>query len=108
MSLARKFKTALDETRLLMLGSQILFGFQFNGTFQAGIEELSVSMKRLDAAALLLMSITIALLITPSARHRLANGEIDHSLLRATTFFAGAALLPFSISLGIDIYIVMA
>jgi len=29
-----KFKTALDETRLLMLGSQIFFGFQFNGIFQ--------------------------------------------------------------------------
>jgi hypothetical protein len=35
MSTERKFKIALDETRLLMLGSQIFFGFQFNGIFQS-------------------------------------------------------------------------
>jgi len=109
MSIARKFKTALDETRLLMLGSQILFGFQFNSTFQTGLEKLSSFMKMLDAAALLLMSITIGLLISPSARHRLAHeGEIDPSLFRATNFFGSTAMFPFSVSLGIDVYIVMA
>ena len=56
MSVARKFKTALDETRLLMLGSQIFFGFQLNGTFQSGLETVPAHMKVLDAAALLLMS----------------------------------------------------
>jgi hypothetical protein len=35
-----KIKTALNETRLLILGSQILFGFQFNGIFQDSFEQL--------------------------------------------------------------------
>jgi hypothetical protein len=34
MSLSRQVKTALDETRLLMLGAQVLFGFKLNGVFQ--------------------------------------------------------------------------
>jgi hypothetical protein len=33
MSLQRKLKNALDETRLLILGAQVLFGYQFNGMF---------------------------------------------------------------------------
>ena len=32
--LRKKVKTALDETRLLILGAQVLFGFQLNGVFQ--------------------------------------------------------------------------
>jgi hypothetical protein len=33
MKLQAKIKTALDETRLLILGAQILLGFQLNGVF---------------------------------------------------------------------------
>jgi hypothetical protein len=32
----RKVKTAMDETRLLILGAQILLGFHLNGAFQSG------------------------------------------------------------------------
>ena len=31
-----KLKTALDETRLLFLGGQVLLGFQFQAFFQIG------------------------------------------------------------------------
>jgi hypothetical protein len=34
MQLERQLKIALDESRLLILGAQVLFGFQFNGIFQ--------------------------------------------------------------------------
>ena len=34
MQLERKLKTALDESRLLILGAQVLFGFQFQSVFQ--------------------------------------------------------------------------
>ena len=34
----RRVKTALDETRLLILGAQILFGFHLNGAFQSGAD----------------------------------------------------------------------
>jgi hypothetical protein len=41
VKLDRRIKTALDETRLLILGSQLLFGFLFAGVFQTGFETLS-------------------------------------------------------------------
>ena len=65
-SLQKKLKTALNETRLLVLGSQILLGFQFQGVFQESFGELSPLARSLDAVALLLMVTTLGLLTAPS------------------------------------------
>jgi hypothetical protein len=40
MELSKKVKIALDETRILILGAQILLGFQFRGVFSDGYEQL--------------------------------------------------------------------
>jgi hypothetical protein len=109
MSSQRKFKTALDENRLLIMASQIVFAFQFSGIFQSGFDSLPRLSRAIDGAALLTMSITIALLIAPSAWHRLAcGGRITGFLFRAIALLTGAALLPFSLSLAFDFYIVFA
>ncbi len=44
--MAQKFQTSLDETRLLMLASQILFGFQFQTVFQDQFTTFTLTMKR--------------------------------------------------------------
>jgi small-conductance mechanosensitive channel len=109
MSIERKFKMALDETRLLMLGTQILFGFEFNAVFQEGFKELPQSTRMLDAVALLLIALSMTLLIAPSAQHRLAEyGQITRRVRHAVTTFAGWALLPFACALGLALYIVLA
>jgi hypothetical protein len=108
MSLQRKLKTALDETRLLILGAQVLFGFQFNGAFQELFEELPRSSRYLHCVALLLIMSTIALLIAPSMRHRLIDdGQDTNASLEATTFFAGAALLPLAFGLSLDVFLAL-
>jgi hypothetical protein len=105
--LSRKVKTALDETRLLMLGAQVLFGFQLNSVFQEVFPELSATTRLIDCAGQALMAISIGLLIAPSMQHRIVEqGEDTVRIHRTTGIFAGAALLPFGISLGLDIYIV--
>ena len=58
----QKLKTALDETRLLILGSQVLFGFLFESAFQNGFETLSSSSRYLTGAALALMVLSIGCL----------------------------------------------
>jgi hypothetical protein len=106
MSLQRKLKTALDETRLLILGAQVLFGFQFNGAFQELFEELPLALRYLHCAALLLIMSAIGLLIAPSMRHRVVEGGQDtNASLEATTLFAGAALLPLALGLSLDVFI---
>ena len=108
MSLQRKLKTALDETRLLILGAQVLFGFQFNGAFQELFEELPLSSRYLRCAALLLIMSTIGLLIAPSMRHRVVErGQDTNASLGATTLFAGTALLPLALGLSLDVFITL-
>src|SRR5690242_15854747 len=101
--LERQIKTALDETRLLILGAQILLGFQFNATFQDGFAMWAPAERHLHAVALLLMVASLALLIAPSMQHRLVEqGHPSPRIVTATGRFAGIALVPFALSLGID------
>jgi hypothetical protein len=109
VSIERRFKMALDETRLLLLGAQILFGFQFEAVFQQSFRRLPKSSHWVDAAALLLMTVSLACLVAPSSQHRLAErGEVTGHIRRTTTTFAGLALLPFGLALGLDLYVVLA
>ena len=70
MSLSKQVKTALDETRLLMLGAQVLFGFQLNGVFQEEFANLSLASRYVDCAGQVLMAMAIGLLVAPSMQHR--------------------------------------
>ena len=106
-SLQKKLKTALNETRLLVLGAQILLGFQLHGVFQESFRELSPLARSLDAIAIVLMVVTLGLLIAPSMQHRIVEeGRTTTRIFNVTGTMAGAALLPFAVSLGIDHYAV--
>jgi hypothetical protein len=108
MSLAKKVKTALDETRLLILGAQVLFGFQLNGVFQEAFSGLERSSKLLTCAGQALMALSITLLIAPSMQHRLVEGGEDSNRIhRVAGHYAGSALLPFGLSLGSGVYVVL-
>jgi uncharacterized membrane protein YqjE len=105
----KKVKTALDETRLLILGAQILLGFHLNGAFQRGFGDLSPLSKGLQATFFAVMAIVIGLLIAPSLQHRLVeHGETNARILAATTRFAAIALLLFALVLSTDLYVVIA
>src|SRR3954468_2233303 len=104
----RRVKTALDETRLLILGAQILFGFHLNSAFQNGFPNLSTPSRALHALSFLMMAAAIALLIAPSLQHRIVDGgNATNRIIGVSTMFAGLALLPFALSLGVDLYIVI-
>jgi hypothetical protein len=107
MELSKKVKTALDETRMLILGAQILLGFQFRGVFSDGYEQLPSHALYLDGIALGLMICVIALLITPGPYHRIVeDGNDSGSFHRLVTIIAGIALLPFALALGFDLLII--
>jgi hypothetical protein len=107
-ALEARVKTALDETRLLILGAQILFGFHLNGAFQNAFDALGVWPRALHITAFFLMTIVIGLLIAPSMQHRIVErGQASRRILAVATLSAGAALVPFAISLGIDLFVVI-
>jgi len=105
--LKAKVTNALNETRMLILGAQILLGFQLNAVFQPRFERLADHARWLDLAGLALMSTAVAFLIAPAPFHRLSEDGRDTARLHGfTTRMAELALFPFGLCIGIDIFIV--
>lgn len=106
MDLSKKVKTALDETRILILGAQILLGFQLRGAFSDAYEQLPAYARHLDGLALGLMVIAVGLLIAPGPYHRIVEGGEDSGAFHGVvTGLADLALLPFALALGLDVFL---
>ena len=104
----RKLKTALDETRLLILGVQILLGFEFQCAFQDRFDRLSEGAKQLNLAALGLIVLSIAVLIAPSMQHRIVEaGQSTARLILTTNRLASTALMPLTAGLALSAYVVV-
>lgn len=101
-----KIKYALDESRMLVAGSQVLVGLQFRSFLEKGFDALPLPTRLLMLVALGLMLVAIGLIIAPSAYHRIVErGEDTEELHRYATKLLRVALLPFAVGLGIDLYV---
>jgi len=101
-----KVQNALDEARMLILGSQVLVGFQFRSAFEPGFEKLPEYARLLKLGGLILMVIAVGLLMWPGAFHQtVEQGEDTPRVHRFTSVVMGIALLPFSIGFGIDMFV---
>ena len=101
-----KLKIALDETRMLIMGVQILIGFQFEAIVQESFAGLPWSSRASIGAALLLMVGTAGLLIAPAAQHRLLeHGEATSRIVEATTQYMEIALVIFAVGIALDLYV---
>jgi hypothetical protein len=108
-ALDRKVKIALDETRLLILGAQILFGFHLNAAFQPGFSKLGQAWWILYACSFAAIAVGVGLLIAPSMEHRIVeHGRSSGRIIAQTNRLAALALLPLAFSLGADLAIVFA
>jgi len=82
---------ALDESRLLILGAQVLFGFQFEAVFQELFPEIPTSSRYIHCAVLV-----IGLLIAPSLLHQIMfDGESRPATKRANSIPPTACLVFF-------------
>jgi hypothetical protein len=107
MELEQKLKVALDESRLLILGAQVLFGFQFEGAFQEAFSTLPAESKMVHSAGVMLLLLSICLLIAPSMHHQIVYaGESRNGALETATLFAGSSLLPLVLGLGASTYVI--
>jgi hypothetical protein len=101
-----KVENALNEARMLVLGAQVLVGFQFRSVFEPGFDKLPLPSQLLKMVGLGLMLVAVALIISPAAYHRLVEqGEDTQEIHRYTSRLMTWALLPFSLGLGIDFYV---
>ena len=106
-NLTHKIKTAMDESRMLILGASVLLGFQYRAPFEAGFNSLPASSQHLKIAGLMLLLISISLMISPGAYHRIVwEGNDSPDIQVFATRVMDFALLPFLLTLGIDFYAV--
>ena len=106
MEIAKLVKTALEEARMLLLGAQILLGFEFRWVFRNGFTALPVHARYLSGVALLLMIITVALLIAPETYHHFEYNADTGRFHQLISRMAGCSLLPFALSLGVSLFII--
>lgn len=104
--LSDKVQNALDEGRMLVIGAQILLGLQFRSVLEKGFESLPLTSQLVKLVVLGLMLTALGLLIAPSAYHRIVEqGEDTRGIHAYASKVMTWALLPFSLSLGLDLYV---
>src|SRR6195952_702749 len=84
------------------------FGLPIPGLFSRRFSTLSSPATYLSLSGLALMVVSIALLVAPVMQHRLVEGgHASRRLLRTTTVFAAASLVPLGLSLALATYVVI-
>jgi len=98
----------LDEARMVLPGVQALFGFQLIAVFNDGFEQrLADEEKDLHLLAIVLVTIAIALMMTPAAYHRQVDRRrVTGEFLALASRLVSGAMLPLAAGLALDIQIV--
>lgn len=101
-----KVKHALNEARILVLGTQVLVGFHYRAVLEPGFDQLTRLSQLLILAGLAFLLVTIALLMSPATYHQIVErGEDTRGLHHFTSSVMAVALWPFASALGLDFYV---
>jgi len=98
----------LEECRTVVPGMQALFGFQLIAVFTTGFNEQLSSMERMiHLAAIVLVTIAIALVMTPAALHRQTEPlAVSRRFIRISSRLLMASMAPLAVSICLEIYLV--
>ncbi|MGC2110671.1 MAG: DUF6328 family protein [Candidatus Korobacteraceae bacterium] len=101
-----KIENALNETRILVLGIQILIGFGFRTFFEPGYSRMAHCAQQVQLAALGLMLVGLGILLLPAAYHRIVlHGRNTGELHRLATATVSTGLLPFALAMGLSFFL---
>src|ERR1700736_3545973 len=85
-SLEEEIRTVIEEVRMVLPGIQAFFGFQLIAVFNNRFQDLTHTEQVLHLIALLLLAVSIALIMTPAAYHRIAERGMVSRPFRGTCF----------------------
>jgi hypothetical protein len=106
-SLKDEITNLIEEARMVLPGIQALFGFQLIAVFNDGFRRLDPALQGAHLAAILLVTVSIALIMTPAAYHRIAErGEISRRFSRLGSRLIASAMVPFSVGMSLDLMII--
>jgi hypothetical protein len=98
----------LEECRMVLPGIQALFGFQLIAVFNEGFDEkLSGVGQMVHLVAIILTTLSMALVMTPAALHRQAEPkEVSERFLWLASNMVLAGMVPLAVAVGLDSYVV--
>jgi len=106
--LHQKIDNILQEMRVVLPGTQALLGFQLVAIFSDSYGKLPDSFKAVHLGSLLLVCLSIMLLMTPAAYHRIVNqGRDSESFHQFATFMLLAAMAALALGLCSDLIVVV-
>ena len=92
-SLEEETRTVIDEARMVLPGIQAFFGFQLIAVFNSRFQDLTHMEQLLHFIALLMLSLSIALIMTPAAYHRIAErGMVSRHFVELASRFLECAM----------------
>lgn len=93
----------LEEARMVLPGIQALFGFQLIAVFNQQFSELGALEQLLHYVAIVLVTSSTALVITPAAVHRLAyRGEVSAHFVALASRLITSAMVPLALAIALD------
>jgi hypothetical protein len=109
VSVKRKVIFALQESRILVLGTEVLLGFQFNAVFYPGYERLGEIERDILMGCHGFLVFTLLLLLAPIPYHRIAcRGRDTEAVAEFTHRLVMIALLPLALVIALDMFIVVS
>jgi hypothetical protein len=97
----------LNEARILVLGTQVLLGFQFQAVFHPLFAKLSSGCQWANVTSLVLDFVVLGLLLAPVPYHRICDdGDDSTDLKQLTAHMISLALPLLAGSLGLDVALV--
>jgi hypothetical protein len=106
--LSDKIEHVLTEARLILPGAQALLGFLFVAVLMESFDKLPAVSKYVHLASLALIALTIVLLTTPAAYHRIVErGEETEHFHRFAGRMIVAALVPLALGISSAVYVVV-
>ena len=98
----------LEECRMVLPGIQALFGFQLIAVFSEGFsDKLSGPEQVMHLAALLVVALAAALVMTPAAVHRQSQQrQVSERFIWLSSAFLVASMYPLAAGVCLDIYLI--
>ena len=109
LKLSEAAQTLLDECRMVLPGIQALFGFQLIAVFNDRFtKELGRFDQQLHLAAIALVALAVALVMTPAAFHRSRGSrEVTDTFIHVSSILLLASMIPLAIGLALDFHLIV-
>ena len=105
--LDKELQHTLEEARTVIPGLQALFGFQLIVPFHPSFKQLDGFLKLIHLGALIALALAIALIMTPSAYHRMVlRGKVSRSLIDLASRLITCAMAAFTMAITLNMFLI--